>query len=391
MATPTIYDRAKVKLVLEEPFFATILLNLNLVETKNLPDGRDLWLAATNGTDLFINSDNFNQLSVAKGKGTLKHEVMHIAMLHPWRGSGKELQRWNSATDFSINPIIIDEGGELPDGVLDGTPWKGQSAEQIYNALPPQPPNKGGQGQGPGKAGDKSNPLGDDVLPAKDKSEAGVEKAKAMIAQAANVAKAQGKLPEYIKSLVDALMAPQVDWRSQLREWLTETSPCDYSYKRPNRRFMTGDNPMFLPTQYGYDSMAELGTMLDTSCSITMAELTQGLSEVVGAVTAVSPKRLVVAYCDSKVQHHDVFDEPSEAVVAESFLRHGQGGTSMPNGLKWFARNRPNVKAVIVYTDGETPWGSEEDYPFPVLWAITNRTITAPWGTTIHIDLKDGE
>ncbi len=34
MASPTIYDRAKVKLVLEEPFFATILLNLNLVETK---------------------------------------------------------------------------------------------------------------------------------------------------------------------------------------------------------------------------------------------------------------------------------------------------------------------------------------------------------------------
>lgn len=389
MASPTIYDRAKVKLVLEEPFFATILLNLDLVETKKLPDGRDLWLAATDGTSMYINPENFNQLSVAKGKGTLKHEVMHIAQLHPWRGEGKELQRWNQATDYAINPIILDEGGELPDGVLDGTAFKGQSAEQIYKTLPPMPPKKDGPGKG--KAGDKSNPLGDDVLPAKDKSEAGVEKAKAMIAQAANVAKAQGKLPDHIKALVDKIMEGQVDWRAQLREWLTETSPCDYSYKRPNRRFMTGDEPLYLPTQYGYDSMDELGAMLDTSGSISMEELGQGLGEVVSAVTAVSPKRLVVAYCDSKVQHSDVFDEPSEAVVVESFMRHGGGGTSMPNGLKWFVRNRPNTKAVIVYTDGHTDWGDEEDYPFPVLWAITTPGIDAPWGTTIHINLNDDE
>lgn len=379
----SVLDRAKTKLVLEEPFFATILLNLELVETKKL-NGKDLWLVATDGTTLWYNKDNFEQLTVGQAKGALKHEVMHVAQLHPWRGEGKEHQRWNHATDYAINPMIIDDGGELPVGALDGTPYKGQSADQIYNHLPPMPPQNG---PGKNQMGNQQNPMADDVQPAKDKSQAGVEKAKAMIAQAANVAKAQGKLPEFVKAMVDEVMAAETDWREELREFLTESSPNDYSYKRPNRRFMTGDEALYLPTQYGQDAMDELGTIMDTSGSITMDELRRGLGEIVGAVQDVAPKRLTVAYCDAAVQHADTFDQPGEAELKASFQRHGAGGTSMPAGLKWFKRNRPNVKAVIVYTDGETSFGEEEDFPFPVLWAITNPRIRAPWGRTIFIDL----
>ena len=379
----SVLDKAKTKLVLEEPFFATILLNLELVETKTL-NGKDLWLVATDGTHLWYNKENFEKLTVGQAKGALKHEVMHIAQLHPWRGEGKEHQRWNHATDYAINPMILDDGGELPVGALDGTPYKGQSADQIYNHLPPMPPQTG---PGKNQIGNQQNPMADDVQPAKDKSQAGVEKAKAMIAQAANVAKAQGKLPEFVKSMVDEVMAAETDWREELREFLTESSPNDYSYKRPNRRFMTGDEAMYLPTQYGHDAMDELGTIMDTSGSITMDELRRGLGEIVGAVEDVSPKRLTVAYADAAVQHADTFDNPGEAELKESFQRHGAGGTNMVAALVWFKRNRPNVKAVICFTDGETPYGEESDFPFPVLWAITNPRIKAPWGRTVFIDL----
>ena len=59
----------------------------------------------------------------------------------------------------------------------------------------------------------------------------------------------------------------------------------------------------------------------------------------------------------------------------------------MPAGLTWFKRKHADVQAVVVMTDGETPWGEESDYPFPVLWCITNKRITAPWGITLHVDL----
>lgn len=376
----SVFQKAKVQLVLQDIFFATILLRLQIVECEKTPDGQDLWMAATDGTSLYVNPKNFETLSVGEAKGVLKHEVMHVAQLHPWRGQGKEHGRWNHATDYAINPIIIEEGGELPANVLNSPAFKGMSAEQIYSQLPPQPP--GSQpGAGP------NNPLGNDVLPAKDKSQAGVDAAKAMIAQAANVAKAMGKLPDFVKTMVDEALAPKVDWREQLRSFLTEATPTDYSFSRPNRRYIAGEDPMYMPSMAGHDSMESLVFIMDTSGSITMDELRQGLGEVVGAITDVCPKRLVVAYCDAAVQHHDVFDQPGEAEVAASFARHGAGGTSMPAGLKWTTRNFPNTKAAIVWTDGETHWGDENDYPFPVLWAISNPGITAPWGTTIHVEL----
>jgi predicted metal-dependent peptidase len=133
--------------------------------------------------------------------------------------------------------------------------------------------------------------------------------------------------------------------------------------------------------------MEALGVLMDTSTSITMDELKQGLGEIVGAVVDVNPKRLVVAYCDAEVQHSDEFQNPGQAEVAASFERHGHGGTSMPAGLDWFALHHPDVQAVMVWTDGETRFGNEDDYPFAVLWAISDRKIVAPWGRTIHVDI----
>lgn len=392
----TVLERAKAQLVLNEPFYATIMLNMKLVECAKTPDGQDLWLAATNGTELFVNPANFEQLTVAKAKGVLKHEIMHVAQLHPWRGEGKEHERWNHATDYTINPLILDEGGELPEGCLDGSNFKGLSAEQIYNKLPPSPPKNGGGGQGQGKAQGQhgsgapgGNPLGNDIMPAKDKSESAVEAAKVMISQAAQVAKAMGKLPASLQADLDEIFKPKVDWREQLRQFLTETCPSDYSFSRPNRRYIAGEDPMYLPSMAGHDSMASLVVVMDTSGSITMDELKQGLGEIVGAVEDVAPKRLVVAYCDAKVQHADVFDNPSEAVVTESFKRHGAGGTSMVAALRWAQRKHPNAQAVVVWTDGEFSYEdtTEDTFPFSVVWAISNKRYTAPWGTTIHVDV----
>lgn len=371
----TILQKAKTSLVISEPFYATILCNLTVVESKTLPSGKPLWIAATNGTELFLNPERFNQLTVAQAKGVLKHEVMHIAQLHPWRGQGKEPKRWNDACDYAINPIILEEGGELPKGVLDGSAFVGKTAEQIYNLLPPSDPN------------DSRDGMDDDLMPAKDTSAAGQAKAATMISQAVQAAKARDKLPAHIKSMIDEVLRPRIDWKEELRQWLTAKSPSDYSFRKPNRMYMTGPGKMYLPGLDGHDDMESFGVLMDTSGSITMAELQQGLGEIVGAVVDVNPKKLVVAYCDAAVQHADVFDNPGEAEVAATFERHGQGGTSMPAGLKWFKRNHPATQAVMVWTDGYTDWGNQEDYPFDVLWCISEPSITAPWGTTLHVEI----
>lgn len=384
MATATVLQKAKTALVIQEPFYAGILLNLNVIETRTLSDGSELWQAATNGRDLFINPENFNKLTVAEAKGVLKHEVMHVALLHNHLGTGKEARRWGHACDYAINPIIIDEGGELPSGVLDGTPFKGKSAEEIYKLLPPNPEGSGGGGSGPD---DGQGGIAGDILPPAVPGQAGQQQQQTMVSQAMQAAKARGKLPAHLQAAIDEVFKPRVDWKEQLAEWLTAASPSDYSFRKPNRMFMTGPGKMYLPGMDGHNDMESFGVILDTSGSISLDELSQGLGEICGAIESVAPKRLVVAYCDSKVQHSDVFENPGEAEVAATFERHGAGGTSMPSGLKWFTRNHPNTQAVMVWTDGYTDWGNAEDYPFDVLWCISTPSIVAPWGTTIHVEI----
>lgn len=369
----TILSKARTKLVLTEPFYATVVLSMTQVLCKEV-HGRPLWLAATDGTHLYVNPENFEKLPLLEAVGVLKHEVMHVVGMHPFRGHGKQARRWNIATDSVINPIIRDEGGSLPAGVIDGSQYKGMSAEQVYNLLPPMDDTP-----------DPNNPMDDDIVLAKDTSQSAQNAVKNMVAQAAAVAKAAGRLPESVRQALEDIFHPTIDWREALLEFLVNNTQDDYTFARPNRRFISGDNPMYLPSLAGTGAMQSLGFMADVSMSISMDDIAQALGEVVGCVNDVKPSKLVVAYCDVKVQHADFFDEPNEAAVTEKLERHGAGGTDMPAGLKWFKRNVPDCQAVIVFTDGYTPWGAAEDYPFPVLWAITTPGLVAPWGTTIHI------
>ena len=90
---PSIFQKAKTKLVISEPFYATVLLSLRHVETEVLPDGRPLWLAATDGETLYINPKNFNAEPLASAVGTLKQEVLHVVLQHPFRRGTRTARR----------------------------------------------------------------------------------------------------------------------------------------------------------------------------------------------------------------------------------------------------------------------------------------------------------
>jgi hypothetical protein len=55
-------------------------------------------------------------------------------------------RRWNEACDYAINPLLLDAGLSLPDGVLVDHRFRGMSAEQIYNLRDAEAqPQSGGQ------------------------------------------------------------------------------------------------------------------------------------------------------------------------------------------------------------------------------------------------------
>ena len=76
-----------------------------------------------------------SKYTASQGQDVYKrqHEVMHPALQHHVRRSGRDPRRWNEACDYVINPLLLDAGLSLPDGVLVDHRFRSMSAEQIYN------------------------------------------------------------------------------------------------------------------------------------------------------------------------------------------------------------------------------------------------------------------
>lgn len=387
-----VFDKAKVRIIMKEPFFANLMLNMEAVHTTVLPNGQPLWLAATDGQTLYFNIENARTLPLEQCVGLLKHELMHVALLHNFRVGSRDRQKANQAMDYVINDMIIHEKGQLPEGGLhDPGRWNRTMAwEEVYAEMP-DPPKQKGSGGGQGGDGDEEQPGGSpgqgddpfdgDVLPAPDQSAAAQQKAIGRIVKAAQVAKAMGKLPDYISEALGELLDPSVPWEQELAEFLTEVSRNDFTFARPNRRFVYQD--LYLPSAYSQDAMGKLVVVFDTSGSVSMEEINRFASETVGAIEGTLPLSLVIVYCDAKVQHVDTFDAPTVEEVKASLHRHGRGGTDMTVALDYIDEHIDDVKATIIFTDGYTPFGHERDYP--TLWAITTKNLIADMGRTVYV------
>lgn len=389
----SILDRAKVRMVTTEPFFATLMLGMSIVETDTLPNGQPLWLAATDSVHLYFNPANMTGLSLEQVVGLLKHELLHVAWMHNYRVGSRDRKKSNQAQDYVINDTIIHEGGSLPEGGLhDPHNWnKDKAWEEIYSLMPQGEDPENGDGKGESEPGDgdgqgqgrPDDPFDGDVLPAPDQSQDAQQETLGRIVQAAQVAKAVGKLPAYMAAALGEILNPKVAWEQELAEFLTEVSRNDYSFARPNRRFIWQN--LYLPSAYSEDSMGALALVFDTSGSVSMEEMQRFVSEAVGAIEGTLPLAVHLVYCDREVQHVDSFDAPTVDEVTASLHRYGCGGTDMTVALDHIDDNMDDVKACIVFTDGYTPFGHEREYP--VLWAITSPGVQADMGRTLHVDL----
>ena len=122
-------QKARTALLLDHPFFGALLFRLKGVECQSITT------MATDGVSLFYNPTFVDTLNAATLAGVLAHEVMHPALHHHVRRSGRDPRKWNEACDYAINPLLVEQGLSLPEGVLLEARFRDMSAEQIYNLL----------------------------------------------------------------------------------------------------------------------------------------------------------------------------------------------------------------------------------------------------------------
>lgn len=304
-------SKAKVQLVMTEPFFATLALNMEYIEDETVPT------MCTNGKYIKYNPKFTESLPLEEVKGVLCHEVMHPAMLHHTRRGARNPKKWNRAADYAINPIIIDAGFKLPADALLNPAFAGMSAETIYNLIPDEPDDNK---SGPGKGG-----FGDvEDADAKDNSEVtDVENdAKQVLSQAKTVAKKRGKLSSSLEKLIDEILEPKVDWREVLARFLSEPERNDYTFKKPNTRYL--QSGFYLPCLYN-ETIGNVVFIRDSSISVD-DDLVKEITTEIQDAASVFGKGFTAMDVDTMVQQ--VVEVEPDRDISEILKVKGRGGKS---------------------------------------------------------------
>jgi predicted metal-dependent peptidase len=357
-------DRAYVVLVCAHPFFATILLRLKRVEDTTAPT---MW---TDGKSLGYNPDFVLKLSRDELVGVLAHEVLHVAGLHPFRRGARKPRAWNIACDAVVNHIVQESSLKLPSGCIPAV--AGKSAEECYVDSPED--GKGGNDPGGcGEVRDPTNGNGDAMTEAE--LDQATQEAKVLVQQAVNAAKRAGKFPAGLKRFADEAMEPRVPWREILARFIDGQAKNDYSWGRPNRRYLSAG--ILLPSLWspGY---GKIMFGCDTSGSIDQGQLKEICSEVLGCLELYTERgespELTVAWFDHAVYPQTVND-------ADELEPKGGGGTSFAVVFDYMREAGEQPKAVVMVTDGYcSDFGEAPECP--VLWVLTqqNRGFVPPFG-----------
>ncbi len=361
--------RARAGMILDQPFLGALVMRLLLVETEQVPT------LAVDGKRILYNANFVKGLSPSLTKSALAHEVMHCVFDHIGRTLGRDPRKWNQAGDYVINQTIKDVGFEIGDGWLLNPAFKGMTADHIYTMLPDSPPGQndplddvtngaGDGGEGPGH--------GKPLTPEE------VRDWKIATIQAANAAKAMGKLPKSMERFIDGLTQPKVNWREVLRRFVTQTAKDDYSWNRPNRRMLSHGH--YLPSLFS-ESMGEIVVAIDTSGSIDNETLRIFGSELQGIVEDTRPAKIHVVYCDSAINKSVEF-APDDMFKLEAV---GGGGTAFKPVKDWVEEKGINPVALVYLTDlyGDTRFTPPE---YPWLWC-TIGTDEAAFGEVLKVEV----
>jgi predicted metal-dependent peptidase len=379
---------------LDHPFFGHLALGMGIQQETR---GRTRSMG-TNGRTIYYDMEFVDRTPHDDLVTCVAHEVMHAALLHHTRRLGRDVDRWNDAGDFAINPLLKAAGFKMPAWLYLDPKFEGMTTERIYDLLQQQEPDEpdepgsdnapggGSPGAPPPDGGNDSGDVHDNQDGNTDKPGAvwdspdpAQEEAEWQVAvkQATQIASMMGRLPAGMSCAVEQATRPRIDWKSILRRFVQQFASADYSWRRPNPRYVAGG--IYLP-ELRAEAMPPIIVAVDTSAS-TRRVLPVFKGELQSIVDECQPEATIVIMADAAVHRVDRFErgDPIE------FNVEGLGGTDFRPVFEHVHREQLSPACLIYLTDGEGHF-PDEPSEYPTLWAITTPQLEAPWGETVTID-----
>jgi len=384
-----VITKARANIFLDHGFFGHMLAKHEVHITDRVPT-----LAVDGKRNIYVNPEFVMQFkhNNKQIQWALCHEIMHPVLNHLTRRGRRDPKVWNYAGDAIINDLLNTSGVGTPiPGTVHMPGSRDKTTEQVYNELasnkPPTQPDDAGEA---GEAGDSATPgdlengLGDDLIEnsmSESEMQAAEAQAKLDIAEAATAAKVRGALPGALRDFVSRILESEIPWYDKLHEFMQGMQVSDYSWARPNRRYVAQGH--YLPSSGREPHMGEVVIQVDISGSVSPKEQSSFGGHILRIMQECNPSKIHILYVDTDVRRHDEFDNADEV----SFQFMSGGGTDMVAGIRYCDEHDIEPDVLITLTDGVTPYGDETS--FPCAWCISDDRIKAPHGMTIPFKVKE--
>ena len=349
--------------------------------------------AATDGWDVRYNPAfvEANMSTDPELRFLVLHEATHKAYRHMtvWQKLHEEDARLaNIAADYFVNLHLQDtDAGEgfikMPKlGIQPNEKYRGWSVAMIFEDLKQQQDPEDGSNDGGGM--DEHDWDGNEAQgnPAQEQEQAN-EIQRAIRQGEILRKKLAGKGSGNDDGMFGDLLNPKVDWRKLLREFVTEycAGRDESSWRKPNRRFLSQD--IYMPSMVG-TTITRLVVGMDTSGSVfNSPEMDQFAAELTRIIEDVKPQKIDVIYWDDRVTGHQTFEDGQFAIG--NLKPKGGGGTDGSVLFNYLRDKNIRPDAIVQFTDGYVgDWGQTD---VPTLWGITSASITAPFGTSVHVEV----
>ena len=438
---------ARTKLLVNDPFFGSLILGMPLIWTEVLPT------MATDGKHLFANPTFVEELASTTALcGILVHEGGHKAFFHHLRRGNRNPEGYNIAGDVVINWIIEnqskwalpesalrydtlheqgytlskpdgkysteqlyaelknqnpeddqgedDQGDQPGDDQQDSQPGEDQpSNDQSGDDQPGQSEGEGeGESEGQGQGDPFADPTGtgividaenDDGEELSEVEQAEMEQSVLRdLQQAAATAQKAGKLPGWAKAYVEDLRDAKIDWAEELASFCEQCgADSKYDWNLLDKK-MQRSQGLLAPRRV----KSGIGTMVitfDTSGSVFYQTLADGRK----AYEALMSEVISIA---EDVQPSEVIIiycdsaisrvdtfEDASEIDADALVKCGGGGTRFDPPFDYIEENDIEPDCFIYLSDLEARFPSTEP-DYPVLWVSTTKEV-APWGQTITL------
>jgi predicted metal-dependent peptidase len=393
------------ELMLKEPFYGLMLLQLNKVENKSI-DTACVRKAGYN-LNLEFNPDFYNSLSYEHQYGLLKHELLHIAFHHLYNFDSHENQRMvNIAADIEINQYIEEKhlppGALLPSSFPDfnlpekaGTQTYYDILMKEYNTVqqgnspiqsPSQPGNGtpgNGSGDGDGDDGDgNGSGSGSGLNPSQQKlkdmmdgdgefvdgmlddhgswkeiaelSEADKKIIKNQVEHQLKEVVTQldrkgsngrGSLPASLQQMLEELfkeVKPVIDWKAYLRNFVSSSNKIETKKTRHKPNIRFNGNPALK-----IKPRKNMLVAIDTSGSVSTEEMANFMAQI--KLIHKTGTDITILHCDADVDHVEEYKGKFINIV------YGGGGTNFTPAVEWFNKNQQKYNCMVYFTDGECP------------------------------------